>query len=325
MELLDVVADLYSGPFHSGDDNFKDFAFSCIGKAVPFDSAVWASGDHDANRIFDIHLVNQEPTFLASYVANHVETDLVRARAIADPGVSYRIEDTMPMEAYRALPVYQEFGARMGIEHSMGTAAYDPVTGVLNLVLLWRADRDAPFTDEERRLKEKLVPHMVKSWHHRETLRLLKLSRPEAGTMDGVPVGAAIIDPSGLVRAADAAFGNSLRAVYEGWTGPDLPAELARFISSGQDVQDMDACRFRLVRSEQGHILIATARSPVSSLSPTELEVARLYAQGQSYSEIAADRAVSTSTVRNQIAAIFRKLGLHSKLELARLLSGEAD
>jgi len=55
-------------------------------------------------------------------------------------------------------------------------------------------------------------------------------------------------------------------------------------------------------------------------LTPTERAVLRELLQGRKSCEIAAGRRVSNRTVANQISSIFRKLKVHSRLELALLL-----
>ena len=52
-------------------------------------------------------------------------------------------------------------------------------------------------------------------------------------------------------------------------------------------------------------------------LSAAEREVARLALEGRSNAEIASRRGTSACTVANQLAAIFRKLGISSRTELA--------
>jgi len=55
-------------------------------------------------------------------------------------------------------------------------------------------------------------------------------------------------------------------------------------------------------------------------LSARELEIAHAYAQGSSYREIAAGLDLAPATVRTHLQAIYRKLGVSSKVELYRLL-----
>jgi len=60
-----------------------------------------------------------------------------------------------------------------------------------------------------------------------------------------------------------------------------------------------------------------TPRSLVTGLTQAECAVVKGLLLGRSNAEIAASRAVAPSTVKNQVAAIFQKLGVHSRLELA--------
>ena len=52
-------------------------------------------------------------------------------------------------------------------------------------------------------------------------------------------------------------------------------------------------------------------------LSSAERHVARLVLQGRSNAAIARERGTSPRTVANQLAALYRKLGVHSRAELA--------
>jgi DNA-binding NarL/FixJ family response regulator len=52
-------------------------------------------------------------------------------------------------------------------------------------------------------------------------------------------------------------------------------------------------------------------------LSPSELEVARMLLRGASYREIARRRRRSIGTIAKQVSAVFRKLGVRSRAELA--------
>jgi DNA-binding CsgD family transcriptional regulator len=60
----------------------------------------------------------------------------------------------------------------------------------------------------------------------------------------------------------------------------------------------------------------------LDSLTNAEREVALLAARGLTNAEIARARGTSLGTVVKQIDAIYKKLGLHSRRELARFLSG---
>lgn len=59
-----------------------------------------------------------------------------------------------------------------------------------------------------------------------------------------------------------------------------------------------------------------------SHLSPREQQIAESYAAGCSYQDIATELHIAPSTVRTHLAAIYRKLEVSSKLELAGRLNG---
>ncbi|NKB54008.1 MAG: histidine kinase [Rhizobiaceae bacterium] len=62
--------------------------------------------------------------------------------------------------------------------------------------------------------------------------------------------------------------------------------------------------------------------SNVDGLSPRELQIAEQYAGGSTYHAIANQLCIAPSTVRTHLAAIYRKLEISSKLELAAELEG---
>jgi len=58
----------------------------------------------------------------------------------------------------------------------------------------------------------------------------------------------------------------------------------------------------------------------LDGLTPAEIDVCEGLLAGLSDSEIAAERGTSPSTIANQVASIFGKLGVHSRAELVVVL-----
>ena len=65
-----------------------------------------------------------------------------------------------------------------------------------------------------------------------------------------------------------------------------------------------------------------SAEPTVPGLTESEQAVARLAIDGRSNAEIAEARGVTAKTVANQLRAIYQKLGIASRYELAALLLG---
>ena len=73
----------------------------------------------------------------------------------------------------------------------------------------------------------------------------------------------------------------------------------------------------------RGRLAAVAGRGP-ASLTPRELEVARLAARGHTAAEIGRQLFIGTRTVETHLAHACAKLGCHSKRELVRF-TGELD
>ena len=66
---------------------------------------------------------------------------------------------------------------------------------------------------------------------------------------------------------------------------------------------------------------VERGRSLLASLTRQERRIALLAADGLSNHQVAADMNIASETVRGHMKGVFRKLGIHSRWELAYLLS----
>jgi DNA-binding NarL/FixJ family response regulator len=78
---------------------------------------------------------------------------------------------------------------------------------------------------------------------------------------------------------------------------------------------------------DQRVALGASSLGKLEELSPQELQVARIAGRGQNNLEVAAALFVSRKTVEAHLTRVYRKLGIRSRTELARILlaNGIAD
>jgi two-component system nitrate/nitrite response regulator NarL len=112
----------------------------------------------------------------------------------------------------------------------------------------------------------------------------------------------------------------SLRSGAQGYLLKDMePDELVsalRDIENGKNVVAQDLTD-ALARMVQGDTNVADDEGPFSELTPREMEILCLLAEGQSNKLIARNLGISDGTVKLHVKAILRKLGIHSRVEAA--------
>jgi DNA-binding CsgD family transcriptional regulator len=323
-QLHRVIASLYDAAFQAPFETFQHFTFDVLADVLAFDSAAWMVGIHALDQLNNACYYGRPAIDVPRYLERYGDQDGVRSFSAGDPGTPYRIEDTINLETYRTLPIYLEAGRAGGIEYAMGVTLREPVTDLFDFIVLYRANASEPFSDDDRAALGVLAPHMAAAWRHRQIVELFEVSKgAAAGQIVSTRVHA-VVDDLGGIYAADAAFGAVPKESFEGWSGKTLPPPLKTFLASGQNHVSVAGLDFVLNRSAQRHILTIHGPSPETPLSAGELRTAQMFAAGETHQQIAQTLSISHHTVRNQISAAYRKLGVHSKVALARALASDA-
>jgi DNA-binding CsgD family transcriptional regulator len=319
-QLNAAIATLYQGAVLAEPGQFQNFAFESIGSVVPCSSAMWMVGVHVTSQVNSVWYHKRQPIDVARYVERYGDSDVLRQRAAQEFGTPFRIEDVMDIDFYRTLPIYTEASRPGGIEYAMAVVLVDPVTSLLDFLVLYRDDRARPFTDEERAGFAVLAPHMVTAWRQWQLIEMLKLAKDVGEASQFGWQRYAVVDDRGAIHVSDGDFGLAMREAFPGWSGAMLPQPLIDFIGSGEASIVIGPLDFHLVRKDQRHILTINGHLTATPLSDSELRTARLFAEGRTHKEIATALGLSHYTVRNQIASAYTKLGVHSKVALARLI-----
>jgi DNA-binding CsgD family transcriptional regulator len=129
----------------------------------------------------------------------------------------------------------------------------------------------------------------------------------------------ALVDQQGFIREAAPAFSARLRSRWPDWRGNRLPDELARFVIDGRAFKTK-ALDIELSQSENLRFLEVKERSALDKLTARESEIVMRFANGETYSTISAALSLAPATVRNHLSRCYRKLGVNSKAELAKLV-----
>lgn len=131
----------------------------------------------------------------------------------------------------------------------------------------------------------------------------------------------AIATMRGRVMAADANFRRLLAEEWPGGEMAALPPELIGLAAAGRRAHRGRRIEVTLIPHGRYMVCRATPLSRDADLTPGEYMVARRYATGLSHKKIARELGVSPHTVRNQIAHLYSKLGIHDKAALALYLT----
>jgi DNA-binding CsgD family transcriptional regulator len=209
---------------------------------------------------------------------------------------------------------------RYNVEHMLTTVWIDPVLNVWTAVSFYRGADGKPFTERERRLKQELMPHLIQAWNANE---ILYVERPLSYAQN-LHNSCAIVDRDGIIYNADHGFADLLRAEHPGWLGPHLPPAMVSSVvrADGENYRGEAVVAVRLREIEYGMYLVGLRPlARVDRLSSKELAVAREFAAGRTYKEIAHSFGVSPATLHNQLHAVYAKLGVGSKIGLARQLA----
>jgi len=286
---------------------FQDAALGLVKGVLPFDSSLWgtAAPSQVGPDIHTVHLHNKSPEMLTAYeTVKHQDT------AVGEMFAQPRATRDYHLDTWFADPGQKEIRdmmRRFEIENMLATTVIDPSTRFAHWILLYRADRDAGYTPEEVDRLELLAPHVMEALAINRKMHLDRLGPPEA---DAVPRGSAIADMRGVVYHADARFEALATEEWPDWQARRLPDLLSTHFQ-----RDGERFRGRAVvidaRVEQQLLFLkARPRCRADGLTAREFTIAKLIAKGDTHKEIAQTLARSPATVRNQIQAIYEKLGV---------------
>jgi DNA-binding CsgD family transcriptional regulator len=211
---------------------------------------------------------------------------------------------------------------RWGMEQTLATVVLESPLNLYTFVGLYRRDARHAFSEGERRFKQAVMPHLVAAWHMNALHFLDAADEPPRS----VRRARALIDPLGVIHNAEPALPDLLRRERPGWTGPAVPAEVLAAIHGPAGRYEGAAIVASLLRSLEDRTSVINVRLRVAAdtLSERERAVAREFAGGKTYKEIATAFGTSPATVRSQIQAVYGKLGVGTKVDLGKQLADSA-
>lgn len=316
-ELSRTILSLHTGVRDQRPENFRRWALDQITKLFSFDSAMWGSATNAPRRMHEVFVLNQPQAMLENY-ARYEEHDILRTAVCAHPGRTVNLADLMSPKEWEETEIYRNHASRYGICAVLCTVDIEPITGLINVISLWRKDLHNPFTERERQIKEFLAPHLFATCRQNRFLCMQNTRRDGKDPLDAP----AICDHMGVLHQADSRFVTLVATEWPAWSGARLPQILAKHITKNRDKPYLGRRIYiRTRRIGSLYFLESRARKPVDDLTLAERTVATHYADGLTYKEIAQNLQLSPTTIKAHLRNIYGKLKVTNKAQLINLVA----
>ncbi|MGV7209591.1 response regulator transcription factor [Oxalobacteraceae bacterium A2-2] len=322
-----LLLDIYNCATDANAAELNDYVLNRIKSVIAFDSGTIADLEYSEEHGFMISglYLHKAPVekFLQRREVMGVEKldtegrlqslDIVYQAAFANRGRSVRADLT----ALRFQTDIEKYIKRYDTAQSLVFVSPHTSSPKATTVALWRAGKRRAYDDVHVNLADNLLPHVLKARQINQQLKLTALDQRADTTI-------AFSDYHGCVQFIEPAAVQMLQREWSNWEPPVLPAVLMERLGAGNPaVYAGTAVQVRAVRQEDILCLLVSLRQPPSAtLTSAEMQVSSLAVQGMQNKEIARALGTSPATVRNQLHAVYRKLGVASRHGLIAAMHG---
>ena len=215
-------------------------------------------------------------------------------------------------------PTFTAWARKFGLRYLLRVCALDKRFGLIGFLSIYRYDADRPFSRAEIETMETLIPHLAAAMRINRTMQLFRLGQDAVSA-----TRRAICDAYGVIHRADEGFADALKAEWPDRDVRRLPDELCLHIQSKPDAPFLgERHRIEISPIAGLYVLELRPRSLADRLGSRELETIQHFANGASYKEVARRMNISPATVRHHLRSAYKKLGVHDKTQMSRLIAG---
>jgi DNA-binding CsgD family transcriptional regulator len=317
-EIVAFLLDLHERSNELGYHELYRFTLERLGKILSFDGGLLAMGIVlDGIPQGNDYVLHKRPPELMASWEEVKDQDRIALWAVTNPGRTGNFD--IRSSIFDGCDRARAHCAKWGIAHVLCTSMFSSDGSIFSVMSLYRADPDSPFSEEERQANELVVPHIFAAARRARLGQLRARTRvPDAHGQAG-----ALADPSGFVFEAEPGFVDLMRTVWPGWSGPRLPDDLKRHLDKERSARVVrKPIVIRADAADRSTLLHVRRMVPADLLTAREREIAEAFSLGETYREIGVRLEVSPNTVRRHLANVYEKLGIASKAELDKMISG---
>ncbi len=324
-------------------DEVQASAIEIVRRVVPFDAACWATVDPETMMFTGSMTVEFEPTAALEQRFVEIESAGVDVNSFRDlatrPSPIARLSDAGPA-AVEASDRFQDIWAPIGVGHEL-RAAFSVANRCWAVAGMLRSADSPDFTDAE----VDFLGRASSSIGAATRAALLRI--PRAGTPDVNGPAVVILRADGSTMSVTPAAHDLLESTelasptgrlalksLAGAVRHRAPSARARLHDDEHGWLVLDASPLSGVDHERNVVVTITPASPrdvtsllldAHGLSAREQEVVAAVLSGLSTTDIAARLFISSNTVQDHLKAVFNKIGVHSRRELAAYFNGTAS
>lgn len=318
--LSEILIALHHGANVVSPDKFREYALDLVQSLIPFDSAVWGKQSRNSDELVasEIYLHGQQEGLLQGLEKIRQLDTWLSQDQIVQPWITVNFNCSLPPRALTT-ELRRQFDV-LGLMHCLCTTGYDPLSQSPHHILLSRKDIGRPYSEDERLLKQFLMPHLESACDNNYRLLPQTSSHNPSGTERRQ--SNALTNQQGVLFATEPRFMDLLQSEFPSWRGPLLPERLLKtFIEENNDRYVGSAVTLTASRRSSMWLLWARPKQPIDDFSARTMKLAAYFAQGHNHKEIGQMMNISPATVRNHISIIYKKLQVSNKSQLAQLLS----
>jgi DNA-binding CsgD family transcriptional regulator len=314
----EALIELYETAESCSMESFASEVIRIMRRLIEFDGAVLGSGEGVLQGaphliIDDAYVANRDPLILTEY-AQFSAVDPITHRFLSGltTPLACQCDDYYRQKKLSGL---QSLAAK----YEIGSLLLFGNRVVANEAAKWLAlyrSGSKRFGDNDKKRLASIWPHISRAIFLNRQAHLYRKFEPHLNW------AVALINRAGAVEIADESFWVLLGLEWGVSRTRRVPATIMQYMVRGDAY---DGKSIKIVMSPyQGYIVCQVQRKPdLPRLTRSEVLVARMFASGLSNAQIAKSLSLSQNTVRSHIAHAYDKLSVHSKLDLARLISIE--